>query len=420
MSKVFIAGIETKDEDFDYSMSELQALAQANQMEVINQFSQKLDHPLASSYFGSGKAKEIGELAELNEVEILIVNDELTPTQIRNLETLTKMTVLDRTALILDIFATRAQTKQAKLQVEIAKLQYQLPRLHTKGAEKLDQQGGGSVANRGAGEKKTELNRRVIEKKITRAKQALKTIEKEHELRNQARQKANLKTVALVGYTNAGKSTTLNELLKYTHSAEHKQVFEKNMLFATLDTAVRKIKFADNKEILLSDTVGFVSKLPHQLVEAFKTTLKEAAQADLLIQVIDASDEHAREMMATTESTLKEIGIENIKMIYAFNKADKTTEQYPNVIGNEINFSAKDKASLEALINLIKQELFADYQVASFLIPYTKGYLIEQLNQDANVLKTTYEAEGTLITAEVSPIMMNKLQPYKKAITAVE
>ncbi|KRN88359.1 GTPase HflX [Ligilactobacillus ceti] len=413
MTPVIIAGIETPHNDFTYTMEELTNLVEANHMIAEKQVSQKLDHPLAGSYFGSGKADEIKRLAETYDIDFLIINDELTPTQIRNLERLTNLTIIDRTALILDIFAQRAQSKEAKLQVEIAKLQYQLPRLHTSGVEKLDQQSaGGGMANRGAGEKKIELNRRVIEKKITRARKELKAIAKEKETQRKARDKSGLKTVALVGYTNAGKSTTMNGLLKLTNADEHKKVFEKDMLFATLDTSVRKLKFSDNKEILLSDTVGFVSMLPHQLVAAFKTTLAEAAQADLLIQVVDSSDPNAKEMIATTNKTLQEIGVTDVPMIYAFNKADETLVNYPVITGDEITYSAKDLISLQALSDFIKEQLFRDYQTLTYLIPFNQGHFLEDLNQNAHILKTEYVEQGTLITANVAPELARKLHKF--------
>ena len=353
----------------------------------------------------------------MTDSQILILNDELTPTQIRNLENITEMRVLDRTALILEIFAARAKTKEAKLQVQVAKLQYQLPRLHTGLTDKLDQQtagnAGGGYTNRGAGETKLELNRRVIEKKISALNKELKTIDKEHQTRRKQRQRSGIKTAALVGYTNAGKSTTLNGLLRLFGETENKEVFEKDMLFATLDTSVRRLRFDDNKEILLSDTVGFVSKLPHQLVKAFRTTLAEAANADLLVQVVDLSDDHYQEMIETTEKTLAEIGVTDIPMLYVFNKADKLAVSYPSLAGRELTFSAQDDESLKALAELLKQELFKDYQTHTYLIPYAKGNLVEELNQKATVLETEYLADGTKLKAEVAPALAGRLAEHQ-------
>lgn len=417
MTPVIIAGIENEQENFEYTMAELASLAEAANMEVTRQFKQKLERPIAATYLGKGKAEEIKTAGAVTDSQILILNDELTPTQIRNLENITELRVLDRTALILEIFAARAKTKEAKLQVQVAKLQYQLPRLHTGLTDKLDQQtagnAGGGYTNRGAGETKLELNRRVIEKKISALNKELKTIDKEHQTRRKQRQRSGIKTAALVGYTNAGKSTTLNGLLRLFGEIKNKEVFEKDMLFATLDTSVRRLRFDDNKEILLSDTVGFVSKLPHQLVKAFHTTLAEAANADLLVQVVDLSDEHYQEMIETTEKTLAKIGVTNIPMLYVFNKADKLAVSYPSLAGKELTFSARDDESLKTLAELLKQELFKDYQTHAYLIPYAKGNLVEELNQKATVLETDYLADGTKIKAEVAPALAGRLAEYQ-------
>lgn len=417
MTPVIIAGIENEQENFEYTMAELASLAEAANMEVTRQFKQKLERPIAATYLGKGKAEEIKTAGAVTDSQILILNDELTPTQIRNLENITELRVLDRTALILEIFAARAKTKEAKLQVQAAKLQYQLPRLHTGLTDKLDQQtagnAGGGYTNRGAGETKLELNRRVIEKKISALNKELKTIDKEHQTRRKQRQRSGIKTAALVGYTNAGKSTTLNGLLRLFGETKNKEVFEKDMLFATLDTSVRRLRFDDNKEILLSDTVGFVSKLPHQLVKAFHTTLAEAANADLLVQVVDLSDEHYQEMIETTEKTLAKIGVTNIPMLYVFNKADKLAVSYPSLAGKELTFSARDDESLKTLAELLKQELFKDYQTHAYLIPYAKGNLVEELNQKATVLETEYLADGTKIKAEVAPALAGRLAEYQ-------
>lgn len=417
MTPVIIAGIENEQENFEYTMAELASLAEAANMEVTRQFKQKLERPIAATYLGKGKAEEIKTAGAVTDSQILILNDELTPTQIRNLENITELHVLDRTALILEIFAARAKTKEAKLQVQVAKLQYQLPRLHTGLTDKLDQQtagnAGGGYTNRGAGETKLELNRRVIEKKISALNKELKTIDKEHQTRRKQRQRSGIKTAALVGYTNAGKSTTLNGLLRLFGETKNKEVFEKDMLFATLDTSVRRLRFDDNKEILLSDTVGFVSKLPHQLVKAFHTTLAEAANADLLVQVVDLSDEHYQEMIETTEKTLAKIGVTNIPMLYVFNKADKLAVSYPSLAGKELTFSARDDESLKTLAELLKQELFKDYQTHAYLIPYAKGNLVEELNQKATVLETEYLADGTKIKAEVAPALAGRLAEYQ-------
>jgi len=417
MTPVIICGADLNQPDFDYTMQELANLAEACDMEVKDTVIQKLERPVSASYVGRGKAEEIKTKGKVHDAKILIVNDELTPMQIRNLGDLTDMKIIDRTALILEIFASRARSKEAKLQVQIAQLRISLPRLHTDNDKvKLDQQtggGGGSFNSRGGGETKLEKDRRVIGKRISILKKELKDIEEKQNVMRKQRDASGLRSVALVGYTNAGKSTTMNGLLRACGKDEDKQVFEKDMLFATLDTSVRRLHFKDNKDFLISDTVGFVSHLPHQLVQAFKSTLSEAAKADLLVQVIDVSDPNYRDMIKTTEETLKEIGVENIPMIYAFNKADLTEAPYPEILGNQITYSAKDPASIEKIVELIKENIFKDDRIVTFKIPFSEGRYLDELNVRGTVLETTYEEDGTVVSANVSPELHSRLSRFE-------
>lgn len=417
MTPVIICGADLNQPDFDYTMQELANLAEACDMEVKDTVIQKLERPVSASYVGRGKAEEIKTQGKIHDAKILIVNDELTPMQIRNLGDLTDMKIIDRTALILEIFASRARSKEAKLQVQIAQLRISLPRLHTDNDKvKLDQQtggGGGSFNSRGGGETKLEKDRRVIGKRISILKKELKDIEEKQSVTRKQRDASGLRSVALVGYTNAGKSTTMNGLLRACGKDDEKQVFEKDMLFATLDTSVRRLHFKDNKDFLISDTVGFVSHLPHQLVQAFKSTLSEAAKADLLVQVIDVSDPNYRDMIKTTEETLKEIGVENIPMIYAFNKADLTEAPYPEILGNQITYSAKDPASIEKIVELIKENIFKDDRIVTFKIPFSEGRYLDELNVRGTVLETTYEEDGTVVSANVSPELHSRLSRFE-------
>ena len=417
MTPVIICGADLNQPDFDYTMQELANLAEACDMEVKDTVIQKLERPVSASYVGRGKAEEIRTQGKIHDAKILIVNDELTPMQIRNLGDLTDMKIIDRTALILEIFASRARSKEAKLQVQIAQLRISLPRLHTDNDKvKLDQQtggGGGSFNSRGGGETKLEKDRRVIGKRISILKKELKDIEEKQSVTRKQRDASGLRSVALVGYTNAGKSTTMNGLLRACGKDDDKQVFEKDMLFATLDTSVRRLHFKDNKDFLISDTVGFVSHLPHQLVQAFKSTLSEAAKADLLVQVIDVSDPNYRDMIKTTEETLKEIGVENIPMIYAFNKADLTEAPYPEILGNQITYSAKDPASIEKIVELIKENIFKDDRIVTFKIPFSEGRYLDELNVRGTVLETTYEEDGTVVSANVSPELHSRLSRFE-------
>lgn len=417
---VFLIGLTNSRTNIDYELEELANLAKANNLIPQEIFSQKLERPNPATYFGKGKVEELAELSKTYDVDMIIANDELSPSQIRNLEKLTNTTVLDRTGLILDIFAQRAQTKTAKLQVQLARLQYQLPRLRTSMSISLDQQtgaGGGGFTSRGSGETKLEESRRRITSQMVHIRQELAELSKGDNTRALRRQTNNLASVALVGYTNAGKSTLMNRLLNRfgigSDTSSTKQVFEKDMLFATLNTTVRQLTLPDKKQFLLSDTVGFVSKLPHNLVAAFKSTLQEASQADLLLQVVDISDEHYKEMMATTEQTLSEIGVTDIPMITIYNKADKAELNYPDISGeNTITLSAYDEASQDALIELIKKQIFNDTEIVNLHIPFDKGDVQAKLAGNHTFIEENYDTSGTLLTIELSKLERELFKKY--------
>ena len=408
--KVFLVGLTTSQANLTYELEELGNLARANNLDPVETFTQKLERPNPATYFGKGKVEEISAAVATYEVDMIVANDELTPSQIRNLEKATNATVVDRTGLILDIFAQRAQTKVAQLQVQLARLQYQLPRLRTSMSITLDQQtgaGGGGFTSRGAGETKLEQSRRRITAQMVHIRQELADLEKGETTRSAQRQNNDLPNVALVGYTNAGKSTLMNRMLARfgigASNDDSKQVFEKDMLFATLNTTVRQLTLPDKKQFLLSDTVGFVSKLPHSLVAAFKSTLQEAASADLLLHVVDVSDPHYQDMMTTTNKTLQEIGVSGRPTITVYNKADRTELVFPEVTGeNAITISALDIASQDALIDLIKQHVFKDVAVVNLHIPFDKGNVQAQLAAKHTFLQEDYDDTGTLITVELS------------------
>ena len=407
-TKAFIAGANLNDPNFDYYMNELANLTEAANMEVVGQARQNEEHIIAGTYFGLGKINEIKDMTHGLKAKVLILNDELTPVQIRNLEKLTKLRVIDRTELILEIFSKRARTKQAKLQVQLARLQYELPRLHPS-ENTLDQQRGnggstgGGFANRGAGESKLELNRRTIGKQISIIKRELQAIDKQEQIKAKRRNQNHILKVALVGYTNAGKSTTMNGLLKEFSKHSDKQVFVKNMLFATLDTNVRRIDLENNFSFILSDTVGFISKLPHNLIESFKATLQEVKDADLLINVVDASDPNMIQMIRTTQNVLKEIGVKNTPMITAYNKADKSQRNYPQIEGSGILYSAVDTKSIETLADLITKRIFSNYKKINLLLPLSAGKILSYLHENAQVLKESYQNDGVHIAVRLSP-----------------
>lgn len=416
-TKAFIAGANLNDPNFDYYMSELANLTEAANMEVVGQARQNEEHIIAGTYFGLGKINEIKDMAHGLKAKVLVLNDELTPVQIRNLEKLTKLRVIDRTELILEIFSSRARTKQAKLQVQLARVQYELPRLHPS-ENTLDQQRGnggstgGGFANRGAGESKLELNRRTIGKQISIIKRELQAIDKQEQIKAKRRNQNHIPKVALVGYTNAGKSTTMNGLLKEFSKHSDKQVFVKNMLFATLDTNVRRIDLENNFSFILSDTVGFISKLPHNLIESFKATLQEVKDADLLINVVDASDPNMIQMIRTTQNVLNEIGVKNTPIITAYNKADKSERNYPQIEGSGILYSAVDTKSIETLADLITKRIFTNYKKINLLLPLSAGKILSYLHENAQVLTETYQNDGVHIAVRLSPIEQAQLASY--------
>lgn len=416
-TKAFIAGVNLNDPNFDYYMNELANLTEAANMQVVGQARQNEEHIIAGTYFGLGKINEIKDMARGLKAKVLVLNDELTPVQIRNLEKLTKLRVVDRTELILEIFSSRARTKQAKLQVQLAQLQYELPRLHPS-ENSLDQQRGnggstgGGFANRGAGETKLELNRRTIGKQISIIKKELQTISKQEEIKAKRRNQNHIPKVALVGYTNAGKSTTMNGLLTEFSKHSAKQVFVKNMLFATLDTNVRRIDLDNNFSFILSDTVGFISKLPHNLIESFKATLQEVKDADLLINVVDASDPNMIQMIRTTQNVLDEIGVKNTPMITAYNKADKSERNYPQIEGSGILYSAIDTKSIATLADLITKHIFSSYKQINLLLPLSAGKILGYLHENAQVLKENYQNDGIHVVARLSPQEQARLANY--------
>ncbi len=416
MEKAFLVGVNLNDgEDYLLSLEELDALAQACDMEVVGIAEQTLPEVHKAYYIGTGKVDEVKEMAMDCGADVIIFDNSLSPMQLRNLQERLEKPVLDRSTLILDIFAGRARSREAKLQVEVARLQYMLPRLVGLHAA-LGRQGGGtgSLSNKGAGEKKLELDRRVLERRLTQLRRELKEVGEERQTQRKRRAGSGMPRVALVGYTNAGKSTLLNAMLDLYGSdetdVEEKKVMEKDMLFATLDTTVRKIAPDNHHAFLLSDTVGFIHKLPHNLVEAFHSTLEEAKEASLLLQVVDYSDPHYKEQIAVTNQTLRELGADGIPMIYVYNKADlvspdkipgmagaepeQVTAALPQVTENSIYLSAKERIGIEELIGLIEKKLAGGYLECTLLIPYTDGRVVSYLNENGVVSRTEYLEEG--------------------------
>lgn len=404
IERAVLVGVSVQtDEHFDYSMEELGNLAEAIDVEVVGSVVQNMERINPSHYVGTGKINEIKSYYEEVDANLIIFNDELSPSQIRNLENGLECKVIDRTMLILDIFARRARSRESRMQVELAQLQYMLPRLIGLRAS-LGRQGGGTgggFQNKGAGETKLELDRRVIEDQIAKIKRELESVHGQRETQRKQRRRSGLPVVSLVGYTNAGKSTLMNGILEKMSAEQDKQVFEKDMLFATIDTSVRHVKLPDNKEFLLTDTVGFVGKLPHNLVKAFRSTLEEARDADLLLQVVDVSHPEYRFMMDVTNKTLNDVGVENVPTINIFNKSDLANVKYPKVNSDSVWLSAKDRQGLDELVELIKKYIFDKYITCKLLVPFERGDVVSYLNDNANVKETTYDEVGAIMTVEM-------------------
>ena len=412
IQRAILVGVDlNNDKNFDYSVEELKNLAEACSVQVVGVLTQKLERVNPACYIGTGKVDEVALLVEQNDANLVIFNDELSPSQIRNLEHGLQCKVIDRTILILDIFASRAKTREAQLQVEVAQLKYMMPRLIGLNAS-LSRKAGG-IGSKGPGEKKLELDRRRIEEQVHKLNKELDSLVLARQNQRKLRKRNSTPVVALVGYTNAGKSTTMNALLTVSNAQSEKSVFEKNMLFATLETSTRHIQLPDNKQFLLTDTVGFVSKLPHQLVKAFRSTLEEVTEADLLLHVVDLSHPEFQTQIEITNKVLDELGVKETPMVYVYNKADLVEDEFTPSTKEAVRISAKNLTNIDTLIDCIKSHIFQHYVKASFLIPYDRGNLVSYLNEHANVFDTEYLENGTLITVECSEHDAHRLAEYK-------
>lgn len=411
--RVLLIGANINNQfDFRESMEELENLAVACDMEVIGMAEQNLKSANTVYCIGSGKLNEVKAAIGQTGAEVIIFNNELSPSQLRNLEKELECEVIDRTALILEIFAQRAKTREAKLQVEAARLKYMLPRLVGANENLGRQSGGVGTRNRGSGEKKLELDHRKIEQKIAELNKELELIGRERQTQRKRRSETDLPSVALVGYTNAGKSTIMNAMVENYKKSEDKKVFEKDMLFATLETSVRSIRLRDNKTFLLSDTVGFVSNLPHDLVKAFRSTLEEVREADLLIHVVDFSNPYYKQHIEVTIETLKQIGADNIPVIYAYNKIDLVQGEIPDNQGNIVYLSAKKDIGHEDLVSAICRKVFIDYVQCKMLIPFSQGNLVSYFNENAYVKSISYLNEGTLLDLECKEADLEKYHQF--------
>ena len=389
-----LAGIQLR-EDISYSMEELAGLAEADGVTVAGQMIQSLERPNTATLIGKGKVEELAELCRNMEADMVIFNDELSGVQLRNLEEALEVRVIDRTILILDIFADRAVSREGKLQVELAQLQYRMPRLTGIGRS-LSRLGGG-IGTRGPGEKKLETDRRHIAGRIDDIKAELARIGKTRQGQRSGREKSQIPVVALMGYTNSGKSAIMNRLLQLSER-EDKTVSSQNMLFATLDTQHRKITLEQGSEFILIDTVGFVSRLPHSLVEAFKSTLEEVRYADLLIHVVDSSYENRDFYMEVTNKVIEQIGAGDKDQIVAYNKMDIAKSVPLDVSGHEVVYlSAKTGENINVLVEKIREKIFGGRVEMTLLIPYQRGDITSYLCENAQIFSMEYEEEGTLL-----------------------
>lgn len=412
--KAILAGVDTGKGNWlaEDSLTELEGLAKTAGAVVVGRTVQKKERPDTALFLGKGKVAEVTLMAQELEADLLILDDEITPSQQRNLESVTGLRVVDRTALILDIFAQRARSSAGKLQVELAQLKYNLPRLGGQGLV-LSRLGGG-IGTRGPGETKLEMDRRRIRGRIHDLTEKIDKLKAQRQLHRIQRKNSRVPVAALVGYTNAGKSTILNAL------AGSNEVMAEDLLFATLDPTTRLIQLDDKQEILLTDTVGFIQKLPHTLVSAFQATLEETAEADLLIHVVDASDVNYELQIQAVVEVLKEIGAENKPAIFVFNKADKLPVlQFSDnhvekrmLQGREgVVISAKNPAGLEILREKIKSFFAQSNITLKLCIPYDQGHLVTRLHDVAKVEAIDYNDKGTVMELTMS---VSDAEPYLK------
>ena len=408
--KAVLAGLDaacfTKEETAsETSLEELQALLETAGGECVGKVLQSRPTPDPHSFVGQGKAEEIRELVRQTGAKLVIFDNDLTPSQIKALESITGASVLDRSALILDIFAQRAKTREGKLQVELAQYQYYLPRL-TVWNETMGRLGGG-IGTRGPGETQLETDKRHIRSRVAKLRQELSEVRQVRGVQRRQRMKNNVPVVALVGYTNAGKSTILNALTGADIPAN-------NRLFDTLDTTTRQLTVSDTCQVLLSDTVGFIAKLPHHLVEAFKATLEELEFADVLIHVIDAADPERQAHMAVVERLIGELAKPGVPVIRCYNKCDLLAdEDLPRETGS-VCISARTGAGVDELLQKIEQELGKGLHQAVFLLPYAMAGFVDTLHQNAKVLNVSYEENGIAVEAIVDEVLYGRLTAYRK------
>lgn len=403
--RVLLAAVDTGSYDVELSLDELEELTETAGGEVIARVTQKRPSFDSGTCIGSGRLEEMAEICRNENIDRIVFDCELTATQIRNIEDVCGVFTIDRTMLILDIFAQRATTREGRLQVEIAQNKYRLPRLAGMGTN-MSRLGGG-IGTRGPGESKLETDKRHIRTRIAALSDELKEIEKRRGLMRNRRKKDGVLTAAIVGYTNVGKSTLLNYLTEAGVLAENK-------LFATLETTSRAIELPDGRSVTLIDTVGLIRRLPHQLVEAFKSTLEEAASADVIIHVCDASADDCEEQAKVTLELLKELGCEGIPVVTVFNKCDKVP--YINELdtsGEAVKISAKNGTGIDSLLAAIQKALPENSVRCRLLLPFDKAGLVNTIRQEGRIFSEDYTAEGIVLDALVDIKVYHLVESYK-------
>ncbi len=401
--RVLLVSVDTGEFDAEVSLAELAELTATAGAEVVGTATQKKEAPDKATCLGSGRAEELAVQCAAEDIDLVIMDRELSPTQLRNLEEIFPCRVIDRTALILDIFAGRARSAEGRLQVELAQLQYRLPRLAGQGTS-LSRLGGG-IGTRGPGETQLESDRRHIRRRIGAIREQLAKVEGQRKLRRQRRRKDGIPTVAIVGYTNAGKSTLLNRLTDAGVLAENK-------LFATLDPTARALRLPDGREIMLVDTVGFVRRLPHQLVQACHSTLEEAVEADVILNICDASSPHAAEHLQVTGDLLAELGCGDTPVLQVMNKCDLVPELADVTDRRCLYISAATGMGIPELLQAVAMALPPDRRKVKLLLPFSKGALAEQCRREGSVEFEEYVPEGLSMTVTLGARLLAETADY--------
>lgn len=409
--RVLLAGIwEQENSDFERQMDELRGLADACEMEVVDVMVQKLPRMQPASYFGSGRLLEIKERLAESEAETVVVLHECTPSQLRNLERSLNCRIIDRTQLILQIFERRARTKEARIQVEMAMCQYELPRL-MHASDHWSRQAGGR--NKGKGEQQLALDKRALQRRITSLKRELAGIQEKKETQRRFRQQSPLKKIALVGYTNAGKSTVLNHLLMLSEQAKEKQVLEQDLLFATLDTNVRLIQVKGHTPFLLSDTVGFLEQLPKPLLAAFDATLKEAQKADLLLHIIDISDPQFAIKREVTIQTLQRIGCAQLPCMEVYNKVDLCSDLQEEKRNDALYISAHSEEGMRQLLTALDAWQWEDSVALSWRFAYDQQRELSSLYTYADIETRTEKENGIYLQGKLPSKRRSQFRGYE-------